>query len=529
MGIKDKLRGRWSRRAIFVALASALLVGGGAYYYFGSSAESAAKASGDGQRGPGGRRGERPGSRPQPIKASEVRAGNLDIVLSALGTVTASNTATVKPRVDGQLVRIAFREGQQVKAGDLLAEIDPRPFQIALEQVSGQLLKDEALLAAAKVDLERYRALLAKDSIARQQVDTQEALVRQYRGVVESDKALVDNARLQLGFTRITAPAGGRLGLRLVDVGNNVRASDATGLVVITQTQPIHAVFAIPADAITAVVQRLNQGETLEVEAWDRDGRSRLTRGKLLSVDNQVDVATGTVKLKAEFANRDNSLFPNQFVNIRLKQETRSNSLLLASAAVQRNAEGSYVYLIDPESQSVTPRPVKLGPSNGEFVAVENGLKAGDQVVSDGADRLKPGSKVEILSLDGKPVADSGRAPAGEGKREEGGQRKRDGENARSAEAAAAAPAAAPASGSDSQRNESRGERRKNAENAPAPQAAAEQPAQAGGDGENRGRRRCAPENVASDPELAARCERWRQRREAEGGGAPREGGRRGE
>ncbi|UCV09937.1 MdtA/MuxA family multidrug efflux RND transporter periplasmic adaptor subunit [Dechloromonas denitrificans] len=492
MGIKDKLKIKLTRRARIIALLGSVLVvgGGSAAVHYSRGGDGQASSASSEQKVPGSsRRGDRQGNRPQPVKASAARLGDLDIVVSALGTVTASNTATVKPRVDGQLVRINFREGQLVKAGDLLAEIDPRQYQIQLEQVSGQLTKDEALLAAARVDLERYRNLLSKDSIAKQQVDTQEALVRQYRGVVETDKAQVDNARLQLGFARVTAPAAGRLGLRQVDVGNNVRAADATGLVVITQTQPIHAIFAIPAESVGNVVNRLGSGETLDVEAWDRDGRTLLTTGKLLSVDNQIDVATGTVKLKAEFANRDNSLFPNQFVNIRLKVETRTGSLLLASAAIQRNAQGSFVYVISKEDQTVAPHPVRLGPSNGELIAIENGLSAGDQVVVDGADRLRPGGKVDVLSLDGESPTGNAKAPAGE---KTGGK----------------APRQHQADNGD-----------KPADTA-APPVAGE---------ERRGQRRCAPENIANDPEAAARCERWRQRRAAEGGGAPREGGRRGE
>lgn len=464
MSTTDKPKFTLTRRTKVIALlVSVLFATGGAtaLHFTGKTGESPEKTSASGPRGLGGARSAQAGGRAQPVKATQARVGDLDIMLSALGTVTASNTAIVKSRVDGQLVRIHFREGQQVKTGDLLAEIDSRQYKIQLDQVHGQLTKDEALLAAAKVDLERYRNLLGKDSIAKQQVDTQEALVQQYRGIVEADKAQVDNARLQLGFTRVTAPASGRLGLRQVDVGNNVRASDATGLVVITQTRPIHAVFAIPAESVSHVAGALSGDRPLEVGAWDRDGRTLLTRGKLLSLDNQIDVTTGTVKLKAEFANRDDSLFPNQFVNIRLKLETRSANLLLASAAIQRNAQGSFVHLIHPDDKTVEPRPVRLGPTNGELVVIEDGLQAGDQVVIDGADRLKPGGKVDVLSVDGKSTATKTAEP---------------GESTT----------------------------------------------------ENRGQRRCSPEIIAKDPEAASRCERARQRREANGGSA-REGARRAE
>jgi multidrug efflux system membrane fusion protein len=532
MGIKDKLKFNLSRRNKIIALlGSALVLGGGvaAYYYAPASAD-VQSASQRGPGGPGGRRGERGGNRAQPVKATEAKIGDLDIVVSALGTVTASNTATVKSRVDGQLIRINFREGQLVKTGDLLAEIDPRQYQIQLDQVSGQLTKDEALLAAARVDLERYRNLLSKDSIAKQQVDTQEALVRQYRGVVEADKALVDNARLQLGFTRVTAPAAGRLGLRQVDVGNNVRASDATGLVVITQTQPINTVFAIPAESVGNVVNRLGKGETLAVEAWDRDGRTLLTTGKLLSVDNQIDVTTGTVKLKAEFANKDNSLFPNQFVNIKLKVETRAASLLVNTAAVQRNVQGTFVYVINKDEQTVDPQPVRLGPTNGELVAVDSGLKAGDLVVVDGADRLRPGGKVDVLSTDGRSNSDERKPESAEGNQVGERRRRRDAGDSKAA-ADTPAPKAGAEQGAGENRDRPRRERRE--EKANSGEAAPAKTTQAAPDGareDGRGRRRCAPENIANDPEAAARCERFRKMREENGGNwPPREGGRRGE
>jgi multidrug efflux system membrane fusion protein len=327
--------------------------------------------------------------RPQPVQAAPAQRGDIDVLIHALGTVAARNTATVKARVDGQLVRIDFREGQLVT-------------QVQLDQTKGQLLRDQALLANAKLDLERYRGLLAKDSIARQQVDAQEALVRQYEGVVQSDRAQVDNAQLQLGFTRITAPLAGRLGLRQIDVGNMIHGSDAGGLVVITQTQPIHVVFAIPAADISAVLARLHGGATLAVDALDRDGKTRLASGKLLTVDNQIDVATGTVKLKAEFANRDDKLFPNQFVNARLRVETRHGAILAPLAAIQRGTQGTFVYVVGPQ-QTVSTRLVTLGPVAGETVAIEKGLEAGEQVVTDGTDKLRDGAKVTVTTPGARP------------------------------------------------------------------------------------------------------------------------------
>ena len=382
-----------------------LLLGGAGYWAWQRpTAEPAAPA---GKPGAG---------RPFPVQAVVVKPGDIDITLAALGTVTARNTVTVKPRVDGQLVRINFREGERVKAGEVLAEIDPRPFQAQLDQVSGQLARDQALLANARLDLERYRGLLAKDSIAKQQVDVQEAQVRQYEGVVKADQALVDSAQLQLSFTKVTAPLAGRLGLRQVDVGNMVRSSDAAGLVVITQTQPINVLFTIPSDSLSPVVSRLRAGESLTVEAFERDGKAKLASGHLQTVDNQIDTATGTVKLKAEFANADDRLFPNQFVNVRLRVETRKEALLIPLAALQRGTKGSFVYVVGPES-AVSVRPVVPGPASGDVVAIEQGLSAGEQVVTDGLDKLREGAKVEVTT----PGAGS---KGGEGKGKGGKEKK---------------------------------------------------------------------------------------------------------
>ena len=363
-----------------------LLLGGAGYWAWQRPvAEPAAPA---GKPGAG---------RPFPVQAVVVKPGDIDITLAALGTVTARNTVTVKPRVDGQLVRINFREGERVKAGEVLAEIDPRPFQAQLDQVSGQLARDQALLANARLDLERYRGLLAKDSIAKQQVDVQEAQVRQYEGVVKADQALVDSAQLQLSFTKVTAPLAGRLGLRQVDVGNMVRSSDAAGLVVITQTQPINVLFTIPSDNLSPVVSRLRAGESLTVEAFERDGKAKLATGHLQTVDNQIDTATGTVKLKAEFANADDRLFPNQFVNVRLHVEKREAALLIPLAALQRGVKGNFVYVVGQEGV-VNVRQVTVGPSSGNRVAIEQGLADGEQVATDGLDKLRDGAKVEVTT-----------------------------------------------------------------------------------------------------------------------------------
>ena len=389
-----------------------LLLGGAGYWAWQRpTAEPAAPA---GKPGAG---------RPFPVQAVVVKPGDIDITLAALGTVTARNTVTVKPRVDGQLVRINFREGERVKAGEVLAEIDPRPFQAQLDQVSGQLARDQALLANARLDLERYRGLLAKDSIAKQQVDVQEAQVRQYEGVVKADQALVDSAQLQLSFTKVTAPLAGRLGLRQVDVGNMVRSSDAAGLVVITQTQPINVLFTIPSDNLSPVVSRLRAGESLTVEAFERDGKAKLASGHLQTVDNQIDTATGTVKLKAEFANADDRLFPNQFVNVRLRVETRKEALLIPLAALQRGTKGSFVYVVGPDS-AVSVRPVVPGPASGDVVAIEQGLSAGEQVVTDGLDKLREGAKVEVTTPGAGSKGGEGKGKGGEGKGKGGKEEK---------------------------------------------------------------------------------------------------------
>lgn len=401
-----------NKKTLWIAGGALLAVGAAALYFVGRDAPAPPE---------GGRRGMGGNGRPVPVLAAGAQRGEIEVTINALGTVTARNTVTVKPRVDGQLLRVAYREGQIVKAGEVLAEIDPRPFQAQLEQANGQLLRDQALLANAQLDVQRYRDLLAKDSIARQQVDAQEALVRQYQGTVQADRGAVDNARLQLDFTRISAPVAGRLGLRQVDVGNMVRASDATGLVVITQTQPISVVFAIPADSLGAVLPRVHAGESLQVDAWDREGKVKLASGKLLTVDNQIDTTTGTVKLKAEFANADNSLFPNQFVNTRLRVETRSGATLVPVAAIQRGTLGTFVYVVNGEEQTVGTRAVTLGPATAERVAIEKGLAPGEQVVVDGADKLRQGAKVEVATAEARQP---GGAAGGEGRREKRGERR---------------------------------------------------------------------------------------------------------
>jgi len=347
--------------------------------------------------GKGGKAGQQ-ASRPVPVSAVAATTKDVGVYLTGLGNVVSLSTVTIKSRVDGQLVAVNFHEGQVVRAGDLLATIDPRPFQVQLMQAQGQKAKDEATLQNAKVDLARYQTLVQQDAIPRQQLDTQAATVRQLEATIESDQSQVESAKLNLTYSRVTAPFAGRVGLRLVDPGNIVHAADPNGLVVITQIQPIDVVFALPADRLPDVLGQVRAGRKLPVDAFDRDLKKRLAAGSLLAVDNQIDPTTGTVRLKALFANQDEALFPNQFVNARLLVNTLKGSVVVPTAAVQRSPQSSFVYVVKPD-QTVEARNVQVELTEGDDT-VQRGVAAGDVVVVDGLDKLRPGAKVEVSRAD---------------------------------------------------------------------------------------------------------------------------------
>jgi multidrug efflux system membrane fusion protein len=332
-------------------------------------------------------------SGPMPIAAASARTGDMPVTLIGLGAVTPLATVTVQSQISGQIMHIAFKEGATVKQGDALLLIDPRPYQVALENAEGALLRDKALLANARVDLNRYQTLWAQDSIAEQQLSTQKSLVVQYQGNVKTDQAQIDAAKLNLVYCHITSPIAGRAGLQQVNVGNYVTPAEPNGLVVITQVQPITVVFTLPEDQVPALLKRAHAGATLAVTAYDRTDTHQLATGTLQSIDSAIDPTTGTIKLKALFPNTDESLFPQQFVNVALLLDTLHGVTLIPQSAIQRGAPGTYVYVVNPD-QTVSVRKVTLGPGDPTNVSITQGLKPGEQVVVDGADKLKDGAKV---------------------------------------------------------------------------------------------------------------------------------------
>lgn len=388
-----------ARRGPFgwLALGVLLMAGIGAFWWH---------SAGNGQAQPGGPGGPGLGAQTVSVTTAVARGGVAPVTLTGIGTVTPLRTVTVKSRVDGELVEVRFEEGQLVKEGDLLARIDPRAFAAQLEQYQGQLAKDTALLENARADLARYDNLAKKDMLAGQTKDTQGSLVRQYEGAIRTDKGLIDNARLQLEYSRITAPVTGRVGLRKVDAGNMVKATDTTGLCVITQVSPISVLFTLPEDQLPAVLARHRAGERLTVAAYDRTMARKLASGTLATADNQIDTATGTIRLRAVFDNADEALFPNQFVNAELLLEERRGVVLVPAAAVQRGPKGARVYVVDAEGVARS-KVVTAGMAVGEDVVADSGLTAGEVVVVEGADRLRDGTRVAVRNsgpgIAGKP------------------------------------------------------------------------------------------------------------------------------
>ncbi len=364
-------------------------------------------------RGPGGALGG-PGA-PTPVAVVAASSGDIEVRIPALGTVTPLATVTVRTQISGILQKVAFTEGQLVHQGELLAQIDPRPYEAAVRQMEGNLRRDQALLADAKLDLERYDSLVKEDSIAVQQLDTQRSLVDQYEGAIESDQGQLQTARVNLIYTRIVSPVTGRVGLRQIDQGNYVTPGDANGIVVINQVQPITVIFPIPEDNVPALTRRMRAGGVLEVDAYDRANSTKLAQGKLLTLDNQIDTTTGTVKLRAQFDNADGALFPNQFVNVQLLEETLANQVILPTAAVRRGAPngvvGTFAYVVKSDD-TVEVRPITLGIVDGERAAVSTGLAVGERVVTEGGDRLRDGAKVSVPQAGASAPDAAPRAPS---------------------------------------------------------------------------------------------------------------------
>jgi membrane fusion protein, multidrug efflux system len=412
---------RWLGWVIVVVL---VVAGIGAWWWWRSSHTAPAVEPDSGAPPKKGARFD-PTKSVTPVALAAARNVDMPVRIGALGTVTARSTVTVKARVDGLLQKVSFREGDLVRAGQVLAQIDPAPFEVILQQAQGQLERDRAQLQNAQNDLQRYRNLLAQDSIAAQQVDNQEALVRQYEAMLVTDRAAVEAARLNLSYCKITAPTNGRAGLRQVDAGNMIHAADTNGLVVITEVDPIAVIFPVPQDYLPQVLGQLQAGAKLAVDAYDREGRVKLASGTLVTADNVIDTTTGTVKLKAEFPNKDNALFPNQFVNARLLVQTLKGAIAIPTSAIQRGAPGTFVYVIKDDN-TVTVRPVKTSAVDGELTAITDGLAVDEKVVADGADKLREGAKVEAIDRTAKPQRQGGGNATGGGDKK-GGHRQREG------------------------------------------------------------------------------------------------------
>jgi membrane fusion protein, multidrug efflux system len=404
-------RTRFRRGRLLLALVVVVAGLGGAWYWWSHRTAEAPATTAAGRPAGGGRPAAAP---PQPVGSAVIDKGDVRIVLNELGTVTSLDTVTVQTQINGQLQEIGFHEGQVVKKGDFLLQIDPRPYQAALEQAQGTLAHDQGLLAQAQADLKRYQTLGRQDSIAQQQLDDQRYLVQQYTGTVQTDQGTVDNAKLNLVYCHIISPIDGQVGLRQVDQGNYVQTTSTTGLVVVTQMQPISVLFSVPEDNLPDIIQRVRSGATLSVEAYDRANARLLATGQLATLDNLIDTTTGTLKLRAIFANPDEMLYPNQFVNARLLVSTMSDAVRAPVPAVQRGEPGTFVYVINADN-TVSVRPIKVGPVDGNFEAVLSGLQPGERVVTDGTDRLRDGATVTIPAPQGaRAQAPNGQAPNGQ-------------------------------------------------------------------------------------------------------------------
>ncbi|WP_034915910.1 MULTISPECIES: MdtA/MuxA family multidrug efflux RND transporter periplasmic adaptor subunit [Erwinia] len=387
--------GRRPLKIILVLIVFACLAGGYAWWHSSQPSEKTTEAP----RGKGGKSGGRRGATGAtvPVQASAAVRQSVPVFLTGLGTVTAANTVTVRSRVDGELMAVHFTEGEEVKAGQLLAEIDPRPYEVALTQAQGQQAKDQATLANARRDLTRYEKLAKTNLVSQQELDNQRSLVNETLGTLKADEGSVASARLNLTYSRIIAPVAGRVGLRQVDVGNYVTSGDSNGLVIITQTHPIDVVFSLPENDIATLVAARKSGQPVPVEAWDRGNSTLIASGALLSMDNQIDTTTGTLRLKARFSNTDDALFPNQFVNARLKASTLNDAIVVPAAALQMGSEGHFVWVVNAENK-VSKKLITVGMQDSEKAVVNAGLNVGERVVTDGTDRLTDGATVEVVA-----------------------------------------------------------------------------------------------------------------------------------
>jgi len=408
IGPSQVAKPRSRRRFVFISTLSLLLIAGIVWWNRQASAP---------QQSNGGRN-----AAPMSIVPEVVGKGDIGISINALGTVTSLATVTIRTQISGYLIKVDFKEGDEVKKGDLLAQIDSRPYEATLAQAKGQLARDEAMLKGAQVDLTRYQGLAAQNAVPHQTLDTQIALVAQDQGTVEADKAAVKSAEVNLQYCRILSPLDGRVGLRQVDQGNYVTPGDANGLVVITQLQPISVLFTVPEDNLQAISKRLQSGAVLPATAYDRSGATKLAEGTLQTFDSQIDQTTGTIKLRAQFSNDNRGLYPNQFVNIRLLLDTHKDVTTMSTAGIQRGVPGTFVYLINADN-TVSVRPVQLGVTDGERVEVISGLAPGERIVIDGADKLRDGAKINVRSeADATPPTDAAKS-AGKKRRSDSGQK----------------------------------------------------------------------------------------------------------